>query len=631
MEKPLSDDLDTGASSTYAGSSFTYSGGYNARMSHAEPIINDSPQWIRPSNTSLFTPKPSLNRTSSHLHVYSLISSILLSRDSPNSKAAAEDYVSLLMDLKQSCSIAGIPFGWLLKQPMDLFGDGNNVTPLVFEILRAQKTAAGSEGGWKESSSLLRFLIEETDGKEEELEWTVRKACLRRMEDQESQSSAIFSERVDLLSITDDQGDVGRVSMTTAPSKTDANDLFQYLLYFIRIRRNTQDTYDYNDVSEDAAEYEIMLTEGGRDSDEAEDASDAFTAFISIPTFSSSLSATQIALDKDMRLPSDKRRLVGGWNSFGSPNADGVETNNSIEAYVPIQFLAAQRAWRFDIASNALRLTLLDTGSASSEEVIVDARARVVSTSAPIATPAPPSLFPISSTPSSNNSDVFLLPRIPLTPVSQSGVHSTTLKPCFLSSFYSDQGSEQARGFDDPMMLLNGEDELLVELTVKVEKKRAEQKMTNKKKDTKDKKIKVPDSGYLVVPPNRATTSSNKMASADIGSAAGLAYGEEDWESVFTPSTSSSRVTDPTVHDYDPSQHVTSSNQTAAALTRNNVNTANAEPLTETESDPSETSTETDLDSDESSEEASYDHLLDPEIAPAGWVKASYTGRDEDL
>ncbi|THH09534.1 hypothetical protein EW145_g1952 [Phellinidium pouzarii] len=134
---------------------------------------------------------------------------------------------------------------------------------------------------------------------------------------------------------------------------------------------------------------------------------------------------------------------------------------------VAIDFLAARRAWRFEIDSNALKLELIDGpgGSApyNSEDeaaMYVDARVRIVAPESDSSRHADGYFGTETNAPVE-----LLLPRALLRPVATSGrgTHAMKLAPCFVHGPLDYKGP---RGLDDARFLHDHRDMLLLELSV---------------------------------------------------------------------------------------------------------------------------------------------------------------------
>lgn len=333
---------------------------------------------------------------------------------------ASPERAALLDDCRISAerSSLGIPFREILSEPMEPLG----VPPLMYELMSCTPDWEGVndvESG--NGLEVVLFLIENWSenvllhGKYGMLYWVVRAACLRRLDEDES------------------------------------NRLFQQLRPAIHDKCRSRENI--------FVDYNISLSRLDTGTKESENRDlFGFNALISIPQFATSLAHLQQTTTHET-----------GNNLEDSIN-DGLYRKHLPAGHalmpVGVEFIAAQHIWRLEILSNAIKLELIEgparsTMTKPSNELYVDARICLVAPYREIAESAACSnrssfdLAPIE----------LLLPCALLRSMSSSGrgMHSIVLSPCFTPRPFD---IETPRRFDDLRFLHDGT--LLLELTVKL-------------------------------------------------------------------------------------------------------------------------------------------------------------------
>lgn len=358
-----------------------------------------------------------------------LIFSALLSDTLPAPERAA-----LLDDCRAQAeeSQLGLPFREILSEPMDL-----GVPPLLYELMSCQPDWEGINDAESGSGmEVVLYLIEHwqenvnTQGIHGMLSWVIRRGCLRRFNEEES------------------------------------NKLFQQLRPAVFDRQN--------DTGDMFVDYDISITSsqrGGVASGtgvQGRNSSLDFCAFISVPNFGNRLAELQYT-DAPRRIPS--LRAYEDHVSYRSQRTKPVTTDPS-KTRVVIEFIASRRAWRLEIDSNALKLELLD-GPEDDPGLYVDARVRLVSTEYSDKNPFSDTAYPVASSSARPLIDIepapieLLLPRALLRTITASGpgTHAVSLAPCFAAGLI-EYDYEAPRGFDDPRYLHEGT--LLIELDVRL-------------------------------------------------------------------------------------------------------------------------------------------------------------------
>lgn len=358
-----------------------------------------------------------------------LIFSALLSDTLPAPERAA-----LLDDCRAQAeeSQLGLPFREILSEPMDL-----GVPPLLYELMSCQPDWEGIND--EESGSgmeVVLYLIEywqgnvNTQGIHGMLSWVIRRGCLRRFNEEES------------------------------------NKLFQQLRPAVFDRQNdTGDMFVDYDISITSSQHGGVASGTGV---QGRNSSLDFCAFISVPNFANRLAELQYT-DAPRRIPSS--RAYEDHVSYRSQRTKPVTTDPS-KTRVVIEFIASRRAWRLEIDSNALKLELLD-GPEDDPGLYVDARVRLVSTEDSDKNPFSDTAYPVASSSARPLTNIepapieLLLPRALLRTIAASGrgTHAVSLAPCFAAGLI-EYDYEAPRGFDDPRYLHEGT--LLIELDVRL-------------------------------------------------------------------------------------------------------------------------------------------------------------------
>lgn len=388
--------------------------------------------------------------------------------------------VSVLNDIYEH----GVPLSWLLQEPLDKLG-GN--TAFEYEIIRCS---------WQEprGNELLDFMLDHVAGDRDSLEWTIRKACLRRVKD--------------------------------------ANGLFQYMLRRIA-RADCEniaegDEMSTSNISQGSLQYEIVRND--LDDEEGFDMSFSIVEFVN--TLKRMEDARNVpnqeAMDSNMIQvdpPPSRYAIDPAGDTLGdSANSSPSSARNikpELEApTISLQFIASSHAWSLDVGRDTLQLKMLD-GEATS----VDARAIVVvhplsGSTSPALTTREVELFDLgveadmltqtispqeekSMTESLVGSFVtetmfsyetdslrhilpaptleFSFPTAILYPVSESGQHRLMLRSSFSDTTPMDSSNgntpddlkefiwRSPTSFDDPSSL-NDDDELLLRLSVKLQR-----------------------------------------------------------------------------------------------------------------------------------------------------------------
>lgn len=243
-------------------------------------------------------------------------------------------------------------------------------------------------------------------------------------------------------------------------NEEESNKIFQQLRPAVFDKHN-----DFGDVFVD---YDISITPLQRGAGEGCNSSLDFCAFISVPDFANRLAELQHTGAPQRSSSSRAREDRAPYRSHYTEPA----IKDPSKTRVVIEFIASLRAWRLEIDSNALKLELLD-GPEDDPGLYVDARVRLVSTEDSGKNPFSDTAYPVASSSAKPLIVIepapieLLLPRALLRTIAASGrgTHAVSLAPCFAAGLI-EYDHEAPRGFDDQRYLHEGT--LLIELDVRL-------------------------------------------------------------------------------------------------------------------------------------------------------------------
>ncbi|EJC98854.1 uncharacterized protein FOMMEDRAFT_148872 [Fomitiporia mediterranea MF3/22] len=345
-----------------------------------------------------------------------IVSAVLLDSLSPPERVALLDAYRA----EAESSKLGIPFREILSEPMEPLG----ITPLMYEIMGCTPEWEIIDAGIPDFGlEMVTYLITQWSdnftkyGRMGVLENVIRAACLRRLDDDYEGNKLFHYLRARTFEVQLDEGE------------------------------NCQ-FFDY-DVS-------IAPSCGANIRNASTNPSDLdFTALISVPQF-----ATRLALAQS--------QISAAFNE--AAHSTGRKAPATVApTFVPVEFMAAKRAWCLKLDSNSLRLELLDGPGGSTtcivgedSSLMTDARVKIISPECEQQLPASGQL-PMDLRIGSPVE--LLLPRRLLSPAAapETGASETTLSPCFCAAPGELNG---IRGLDDTRLLHDGRGALLLELTV---------------------------------------------------------------------------------------------------------------------------------------------------------------------